>query len=276
MKNFILLSIVSMIHSCGNNESLEKKLAPKTQFKEPLKKKKFNLTNRLGEYFQTIENSDTITYEVFFNNKSKENTITRMGDTIFQGYASRIGFKYCALNNPLPNGNFRITGIRLTDSTITDLRSEYNQAYSYDDMLSDSANHVFVIDSGSYQLIDASKKTRTLFFKEVVDKTKKYKLVNYMDDPIEEKIDIQEYNNQTLLTSFVAKIAPNPAKKFIEIFSNNSVLKPPFTLINQEGSVLKEGILTERTTKLDISNLAPGTYILKLTNSEESYKIIKL
>lgn len=275
MKNFILLTIVSMIHSCVNNEPIEK-TAPKTQFKEPLKKKKFNLTNRLGEYFQTIEKSDTITYEVFFNKKSKENTITRMGDTIFQGDASRIGFKYCALNHRLPNGNFRITGIKLTDSTITDLRSEYDQAYRYDDILSDSVNHIFVTDSGSYQLIDASKKTKTLFFKEVVDETKKYKLVNYIDNPTEEKIDRQEYKNQTPLTYIISKIAPNPAKDFIEIFSNSSILNHPFSLINQEGSVLKEGVLKEGSTKLDVSDLVPGAYIIKLTNSEESYKIIKI
>lgn len=276
MKNFILLTIVSIVHSCGNNETIQTKPLPRTQFEEPLKKKKFNLTNRLGDFFQTIEKSDTITYEVFFDNKSKENTIIRMGDTIFQGNASRIGFKYCALNHRLPNGNFRFTGIKLTDSTITDLRSEYDQGYRYDEMLSDSSNKVFMVDSGSYQLLDATKKTRNLFFKEVVDKTNKFKLVDYLEDSMEEEIDITEYNKKTPLTYIIAEIAPNPAQDFIKIVSNSSITEHSFKLFNQEGQEFKKGILKEGSMTLDISDLVPGTYFLKFTNSEESHKIIKI
>ena len=93
---------------------------------------------------------------------------------------------------------------------------------------------------------------------------------------MEEKIDITENNKKTPLTYIITKITPNPAQDFIKIVSNNSIVEQPFKLFNQEGQELKKGILREGPMKLDISDLIPGTYILKLTNSKESHKIIKI
>ena len=75
-------------------------------------------------------------------------------------------------------------------------------------------------------------------------------------------------------------VFPNPVKDFMQIKINDFITgKYLWSLYNQIGQVQLQGEITECESKIDIKNLAPEIYILKVNRENEiigTYRIIKL
>ncbi len=70
-------------------------------------------------------------------------------------------------------------------------------------------------------------------------------------------------------------IYPNPTKDAFVLSSlNNELINSHALLIDAEGKIIKEFVITATTQTVDINNLVPGTYSIKLANGQIQ-KIIK-
>lgn len=83
---------------------------------------------------------------------------------------------------------------------------------------------------------------------------------------------LQSSNVQTgsgkVINSKELQIFPNPAQTHILVKLDNEI-DYTFEVISNDGKVMKQGKLINN--KIDISNLATGAYILKVSNGDESY-----
>ena len=69
-------------------------------------------------------------------------------------------------------------------------------------------------------------------------------------------------------------IYPNPVSDIINIATENT---NNYTIINNEGRTVMNGILNNGNSKVNISHLAPGFYVLQFAGEKpESFKIIKM
>ena len=79
--------------------------------------------------------------------------------------------------------------------------------------------------------------------------------------------------SDVVLTKNTFAVFPNPAYEHITVISKAK--NPAFTLLNLQGIKVHESIITNNEHQIDLGNLAPGIYILNVTNSEP-VKIVKL
>lgn len=71
-------------------------------------------------------------------------------------------------------------------------------------------------------------------------------------------------------------IYPNPASDRLNVsISNNASLPSEYILTGPEGRMILSGILTQEDTKIDISNIATGVYLLHLIGQTTTYKVVK-
>ena len=69
---------------------------------------------------------------------------------------------------------------------------------------------------------------------------------------------------------------PNPASDVFSITANNSLLGSTYYIIDQVGRIVLSDKLTNETTKVDISQLAAGVYLLQIgEHKKHSLKVIK-
>ena len=80
--------------------------------------------------------------------------------------------------------------------------------------------------------------------------------------PAKESFSILEQNELKSLLSIV----PNPASDAIFLKSGSS-MPYSFELINMAGSVILAGQLYEEKTWLDVSNLLPGLYLIRINTN---------
>jgi len=74
-----------------------------------------------------------------------------------------------------------------------------------------------------------------------------------------ENLSVNEFENKNIITVY-----PNPVKDVLQIeFINDNVVNASFQIIDLNGRVLVEGNLTSQTTKIDITNLSKGVYVVK-------------
>ena len=74
------------------------------------------------------------------------------------------------------------------------------------------------------------------------------------------------------------KVYPNPTQDFVNIRFNELTDSPAYLLFDLTGKLIKRDKITSTNVKLNMTNYAGGTYILKLTNGKQplqSFKIVK-
>lgn len=82
-----------------------------------------------------------------------------------------------------------------------------------------------------------------------------------------EKLNSTLKINETDLKPFEIKVYPNPTSQYIQISSNLSDIVN-YELFNMAGQLLKKG-KTTNSTKIDISNLTKGIYLIKATENDK-------
>lgn len=276
MKRLVgIISAVILLISCyEENPQKESRtfILPKTQFKAPLKKKFINLSNKLGSELQTIENGDTIKYQFSFIKSNKNNVITKDSDTIFNGTVCKMARNTFVLNYKTPNNNYYLTGIKLTDSTITSFETVIDQAIAFDNILIDTSYSQFIADSGSYQLFHPTKKMAKELFFTVINQMPQVKLAKENIKSFSE----DEFNNDEIeKLGIISKLYPNPALDKINIVTNTSLVNYDYVITNQKGQISGRGKLIEGINTIDISGWAPGLFILQIPATKETHKFIK-
>ena len=77
-------------------------------------------------------------------------------------------------------------------------------------------------------------------------------------------------------TGSSVSISPNPTSSKITVKSSLTLIGEKFTIYDQQGKVVKSGIITAEETEIDLSNLSEGVYLFKAgTEMQETFKIIK-
>ena len=71
-------------------------------------------------------------------------------------------------------------------------------------------------------------------------------------------------------------ISPNPTSSKITVKSSLALVGKVFTIYDQQGKVVKSGIITTEETEIDLSNISEGIYLFKAGEvMHETFKIIK-
>jgi hypothetical protein len=76
----------------------------------------------------------------------------------------------------------------------------------------------------------------------------------------------------------IQKVYPNPTQDYITVdIQNSGILN--YQIENLSGTIISQGKLAEKSTKIDLTKLQAGMYILTIINTslnqKESVKIIK-
>ncbi len=75
------------------------------------------------------------------------------------------------------------------------------------------------------------------------------------------------------------KVYPNPTSDFVMIHFNSELPDKQYSLFDMTGKMLEFNSIPETDTKIDVSSLASGTYLLHIiankTNHIQSFKIVK-
>ena len=74
----------------------------------------------------------------------------------------------------------------------------------------------------------------------------------------------------------VISISPNPTSSKITVKASLALVGKEFTIYDQQGKVVKSGIITAEQTEIDLANLSEGVYLFKAgAEMQETFKIIK-
>jgi len=88
-------------------------------------------------------------------------------------------------------------------------------------------------------------------------------------------IDFELTGLSTIETSLNSKVYPNPVKNELVIDIEGVVEKAGFEIVNSTGQVVKRGRLSGKTI-IQVADLRPGFYLIKLESDETNYKMIKI
>jgi hypothetical protein len=152
MKNILTFILVTTILiGCGEFE-------PNVDFKEPIKGRTINLSNKVGDSFQIVRKDDTISYSIYFDKQTDFNYLVKSDtDTVFAGTVTKRNELFL-LNRPLKNGKFAIHALKFTDSTVTGLETEWLQSNIIKNEL-DSGKYVNLIsDTVGVNTLQTKKK----------------------------------------------------------------------------------------------------------------------
>ena len=73
---------------------------------------------------------------------------------------------------------------------------------------------------------------------------------------------------QNLQGSINAEVSPIPSSEYINISLSQTTFPVELTLFGTDGRMLRNEILTSHATKLDVSSLPSGVYLMSLINSK--------
>ncbi|QGY46526.1 T9SS type A sorting domain-containing protein [Maribellus comscasis] len=92
------------------------------------------------------------------------------------------------------------------------------------------------------------------------------------------KLLVTAIDEPSLLVSEL-KVYPNPASEFVMIHFNSEIKDKQYSLFDMTGKMLLLNSISETDSRIDVSSLASGTYLLRIsakkTNNIQSFKIVK-
>ena len=266
----IIAPLILLIILVGCNE-----YEPEIVFEKPIKGKLVNLSSRLGNSFKVIRENDTIEYKISFDDISNINYITTSdSDTIFVGTVTKRNELFL-LNRKLPNEKVIIHAIKITDSTITGLETEWIQNQIIKNQIDSGYYQKIISDTINNITISPKKKDGKQIFRFLIEQLKPEKLITSNQDLIEEK-------NESVIGSIdyklIDKVYPNP---FIDKITIELKNKAPYviTINDISGNRVKTTKLNTNHFEVYLPNLSKGYYFLKVLNTStdesESFKLIK-
>jgi hypothetical protein len=244
-------------------------LKPNVDFDEPIKGRTINLSNKFGDVFQILRGNDTINYSIIFDKTNNLNYLIKSDtDTIFTGTVTKRNELYL-LNRSLGNGKFAIHALKITDSTITGLETEWLQSTIINNQLDNGKYTNLITDTTEINSIKAEKKDGKEIFRFVIKQLEPEKLVaskfmvsGSLSDPQFMSLngEIIDKNNP------IQKIYPNPFIDNITIKLTEDLKDNPYVLkiFDMNGKHIKTLKVNKDNTKINLPNLKPGFYFLKI------------
>ncbi|HIA13212.1 MAG TPA: T9SS type A sorting domain-containing protein [Flavobacteriales bacterium] len=270
----ILLSlfVLSWLASCDVEQE------PRTEFTTPFKRHKIDLSYRLGDAFSVLRGKDTVLYNIHYNRKTRVNYILKGDkDTIFNGIVVKHRGMYL-LNRPLPNGRYRISALKFTDSTVVGLGTEYLQTLIIDNEVANGNLTEMIVDTSRKYILEIDRKIATELFSTLLHNFEEEKLL--IDRDYYKHVDLINSAGQVLnmpseeKAGRALRVYPNPVELILTIVKS-SEQDYNYRIIDLAGKEVHSGVLTEDKTEVDFTHLSSGEYILTASETRESVKIIK-
>lgn len=262
------LFLLIILAGCNEYES-------EVVFEKPITGKLINLSSQLGDSFKVIRDSDTITYHIYFEDLSNLNYITSSdSDTIFAGTITKRNELFL-LNRKLPNEKIVIHAIKINDSTITGLETEWFQNQIIKNQIDNGHYENIISDTTKNITLKPKKKDGKEIFRFVIEQLQPERLITTNQTSFQEKTDTIF---STIDYKLIDKIYPNP---FIDKVSIELKNKAPYVIMINDinGSRIKTMKLNTNKFEVYLPDLTKGYYFLKVLNSEtnesESFKLIK-
>lgn len=94
---------------------------------------------------------------------------------------------------------------------------------------------------------------------------------------VQQPYEIFVFSDENLhCIEFKCLFYPNPVSKFLILVIESEFINITASLYDTEGKPVKNIIIKESETFIDVSNFSPGTYILKVSDSKEIIKTFKI
>lgn len=244
-------------------------LKPNVEFDAPIKGRTVDLSNKFGDIFQILRGNDTINYSIVFDKTSNFNYLIKSDtDTVFAVTVTKRNELYL-LNRFLENGKFAIHALKITDSTIIGLETEWLQSTIIYNQLENGKYTNLITDTTEIKSIKAEKKDGKELFRLVINQLKPEKLIaskfmlkGSLSDPQYMSLDgeIIDKNNP------IKKIYPNPFVDNITIQLTEESKENPYILkiFDMNGNHIKTLKVNKDNARISLPNLKPGFYILKI------------
>ena len=85
-----------------------------------------------------------------------------------------------------------------------------------------------------------------------------------------DNVGLNEFENENF------NIYPNPTTNFVVLNVNESLLNNHYFLIDQNGKIIKSGVIETEQSLLDLNDLVNGIYVLSISDSAVKLKLIKM
>lgn len=273
-----------VLFSCGDGKGFFYK--PESAFTQTISKRNVNLVRKLGPSFSLIEGRNTVTYKLEFDNETDFNTIlTEKGDTVFSGTVNRFKGLYL-LNNKLSSGNYLIHALKVTDSTMTGLNSEMDQAYLIDQQIKKGKLSEAILDSAETVLINPDNKTADILFYTILRKIDIYKRADYKPSSKKasnsktetakeaETTDISPVTPKEEL-KYIETIFPLQVRRKITVRLKRDMFPCTYQIISTEGEIMLKGKMERKRKTIDCQSIKSGTYYLTILENEETIVFVK-
>jgi len=272
----ILLLSAILFFSCGSSG-----YEPESEFAEMIGSKEVNLKRKIGSEFSLIEGRDIKTYFISYRKQNNLNTIIHEGDTIFSGKVTKFKGLYL-LHKQLPNGNWRIHALNITDSTMAGLGSELDQAYLIDEKVKETKLSKAIIDSSDIVVLKPDNKTADILFYTILRKIKTYKRADYEISQSEKKPqkdedqeeEEEDYEDESEFV-YIEQHYPDKVRKKLVVKLKRGKSACNYEIENSDGDIVLEGKFSNRREVVRCDNLPVGRYQLTIEESEESFYFTK-
>ena len=259
---------------------------PKVNFDEPVKGKFLDLTKAIGDSIFVTENIDSLKYAKYsFIYDGNTNLIIKDNiDTVFIGTATKRK-ELILLNRELENGKYAIHAIKLTDSTIKGLETEWIQSVLIDSITKSPIDTKTITDTNQIKTININKKEAKDIFRWVVEQLEPLYIINphknSKSDLQKKEIVIEEETNTLDSDKIITSVYPNPFQTTLTIETNiNSSFL--FQFFNSNGEELITEQRSGQSFVFDLSNEQNGLIYLTVINqtgknhvNTENVKLIK-
>lgn len=276
MNKYILyLLIIIGFSSCGD--------ANEIFFEAPFPKKNIDLTKILGNEIivKTTCNVKLDTFQITFNSKNNL-IINNVGDTIFYGKVCKFRGLYY-LNQQIKDSLYWISTIKLYDSLIYGLNSEYEQMYFLrDEILKGNYSKLLKSINSDSSLIklNIDKKELKNYFSNFLKAYKPDTIVNF------NKVNLKSNNNSTRIEQinsedfeFINKVFPNPTNDILNVQLQEKRIVI-YDIFDTNGKFVKNGVFNQLSNKIDLKTLPKGIYFLNIYNADktkkETIKVVRL
>lgn len=257
---FVQIILFTNLISCGG-ETEETLDSVHSEFDSPYTKRPVNLTWRMGSQFSVKSAGDTIQYTVYYDRKTKINTVIEgESDTIFSGQVSKLKDFYL-FNERQPDSSYWIYAVKVENFTICGLNTAEYQMKQWDErfdyILKDSMQIGYknpptlkaVYPSQQRIVLTPDKKGFREFYTTALNSLYADTIIQIMHaipDSATEAEDLPHKNHQT--KKLVERCYPNPAEMYlnIEIAGNDTL---DYMLFNSLGQTYFVGLLVPGTTR---------------------------
>ncbi|MFB6257917.1 MAG: T9SS type A sorting domain-containing protein [Flavobacteriales bacterium] len=243
----------------------------------------------MGERFALLKNGDTALYRLSFNRSDRYNSIVKMPeqDTVFYGTVSKYKGLYF-LNERRPNARFWIGAIEIEKGLfqgtpkIHGLGTLREQMHHLEEKVrAGKLNHLVKEGHGSEEKILLRPEESSLYqvYSSILDSIPPDTLVDTDESSVPSDDGKEKLFPDKKEASIVKKFYPNPAREECHLVMREKG-SWNYLLVDMQGKKKREASFEGERTRIDISHLKAGTYVLRIWDrkgkkKEERLKLIK-